>query len=400
MKDACSWACIVDNPAVAAAYSWDIFCRVIDNLGDIGVCWRLCADLARRGHQIRLWVDDPSALAWMAPGALEGGWPGVQVLHWSLATQPGTLASLAPAVVWVEGFGCELPPEFIAHRFGEAGAAASGPPVWINLEYLSAEAFALRSHGLPSPMGHGPARGQTRWFFYPGLEPDSGGLLREPGLLERQATFDRGDWLARQGIAWAGEELVSLFCYAPATLATLLQRLVQGPAPTVLLVAQGRGAQAVRTHLGLAPADPVAQAVACHQGALRTVFLPFLTQTDFDHLLWACDLNHVRGEDSFVRAVWAGQPFVWQIYPQDDGAHHAKLLAMLDALEAPPSWRRYHVAWNSGTDVPLPMPAAADWAPAVQRARNRLLAQTDLGQRLCAFVDARLDAAGTDQKRR
>ncbi|MEO7887531.1 MAG: elongation factor P maturation arginine rhamnosyltransferase EarP, partial [Polaromonas sp.] len=42
---------------------WDIFCKVIDNFGDIGVCWRLAADLASRGHKVRLWVDDASALA-------------------------------------------------------------------------------------------------------------------------------------------------------------------------------------------------------------------------------------------------------------------------------------------------------------------------------------------------
>jgi uncharacterized repeat protein (TIGR03837 family) len=59
--------------------------------------------------------------------------------------------------------------------------------------------------------------------------------------------------------------------------------------------------------------------------------LPYLTQEDYDHLLWASDFNFVRGEDSLVRAIWAGKPFVWQIYPQDDDAHHAKLEAFLDA---------------------------------------------------------------------
>ena len=48
--------------------SWDIFCKVIDNYGDMGVCWRLAADLASRAHRVRLWVDDLAALSWMAPG--------------------------------------------------------------------------------------------------------------------------------------------------------------------------------------------------------------------------------------------------------------------------------------------------------------------------------------------
>jgi len=55
---------------------WDLFCRVVDNFGDIGVCWRLAADLATRGDAVRLWCDDASALAWMAPD----GAPGVDGL--------------------------------------------------------------------------------------------------------------------------------------------------------------------------------------------------------------------------------------------------------------------------------------------------------------------------------
>ena len=64
---------------------WDIFCRVIDNHGDLGVCWRLSCDLAARGQQVRLWVDDASALQWMASGALQGEVPDVRVLPWALA---------------------------------------------------------------------------------------------------------------------------------------------------------------------------------------------------------------------------------------------------------------------------------------------------------------------------
>ncbi len=37
----------------------DIFCAVVDNYGDIGVCWRLARQLAHEhGMTVRLWVDD------------------------------------------------------------------------------------------------------------------------------------------------------------------------------------------------------------------------------------------------------------------------------------------------------------------------------------------------------
>jgi hypothetical protein len=56
--------------AVGVPLQWDVFCRVIDNFGDIGVCWRLATQLAGQGQRVRLWVDDASALAWMAPAGL------------------------------------------------------------------------------------------------------------------------------------------------------------------------------------------------------------------------------------------------------------------------------------------------------------------------------------------
>ena len=152
-------------------------------------------------------------------------------------------------------------------------------------------------------------------------------------------------------------------------------------------MAAGRGAQAVRSHLGLGPEGTADAAQAdWSRGALTACFLPPLSQTEFDHLLWASDLNYVRGEDSLVRALWAGKPFVWQIYPQHDDAHHAKLHAMLDALGAPASWRDYHLAWNGLTPGHLPEPEPAAWAQAATMARSALLAQCDLCQRLCEFV--------------
>lgn len=360
---------------------WDIFCKVIDNHGDIGVCWRLSADLAARGQQVRLWVDDASALAWMAPQ----GHAGVSVLPW---IEPLGLNLLrldsAPCGVLVEAFGCEIAPEFIAACADQQRAGVQ-KPVWINLEYLSAEPYVERCHALPSPVQHGPAAGWTKWFFYPGFAPATGGLLREPGLLQRQEAFDRAGWLAAQQIPWDGEKLVSLFCYEPPALATLLGQLAReglDGEPVRLLVASGRGAAAVKSvfmnKTGL-EASPV------NDTLLSISYLPLLAQTDFDHLLWACDLNFVRGEDSVVRALWAGKPLIWQIYPQDDQAHQAKLQAFLGRLNAPASLRAFHQAWNgAGRDLP-PLDCQA-WAAWARAARLDLLGLPDLASQLLEFV--------------
>ncbi|MDO5290257.1 MAG: elongation factor P maturation arginine rhamnosyltransferase EarP [Pseudomonadota bacterium] len=372
------------GPDAAPSWLWDVFCRVIDNHGDLGVCWRLSRELAAHGQRVRLWVDDAAALAWMAPGALQGQTPGVQVLPWTQPLPPALLAELPAADVWVEAFGCEIAPELIAARARMASANGQNglnPPIWLNLEYLSAEGYVERMHGLPSPVQHGPAAGWTKWFFYPGFTPATGGLLREDDLPLRQAAFDRTAWLRAQGIGWQpGEQLISLFCYEPAALGALLAQLAASPQPTRLLVAAGRPAAAVRQAL------PGVQAPAAH-GYLRISYLPHLPQTGYDELLWACDMNFVRGEDSLVRALWAGAPLVWHIYPQpEDNAHHAKLDAFLDWLHAPASLRAFHHGWNSVGQTALPALDLPAWRVCTQAARQRLLAQPSLAAQLIGFV--------------
>ena len=336
---------------------------------------------------MRLWVDDASALVWMAPGATQGAVPSVQVLPWTQPIDAALLAALPPADVWVEAFGCTLAPEFIAaraHLSSAGGQNGLKPPVWINLEYLSAEPYVERMHALPSPVLHGPATGWTKWFFYPGFTPATGGLLREHDLPARQAAFNRAAWLRAHGIDWRGERLVSMFCYEPPALGTLLRRWAEGDEPTRLIVTAGRATAAVQHALAH---EIGLQRWMDEGGQLCISYLPPVPQPDYDALLWTCDLNFVRGEDSLVRALWAGAPFVWHIYPQpEDNAHHAKLDAFLHWLNAPPSLRRFHRAWNGVGADPLPAPEAAAWQACVHAARARLMAQDDLATQLVRFA--------------
>ena len=354
------------------AMLWDIFCKVIDNHGDIGVCWRLSVQLADRGEQVRLWVDDASALRWMAPA----GKPGVQVLAWEAqgAAQPGDAV--------IEAFACELELPFQA-ALSAATHARGRQPAWINLEYLTAESFAQRNHGLPSPVLVGPAAGLTKHFFHPGFTSGTGGLLREQDLGQRRARFDRAAWLRGRGIEPPAQtRLISLFCYEPPALDELLTLLAAGPDPSHLLVTAGRATAAVRR---IVEARRLAQPGWPTGSALSISWLPLLDQIAFDHLLWSCDLNFVRGEDSLVRALWAAKPFVWQLYPQSDDAHHAKLGAFLDWLEAPPSLRDLHQAWNGVEGKPLQLELAA-WQACADSARQRLLEQPDLVTQLLRVV--------------
>ncbi len=352
-----------------AGFAWDLFCRVIDNWGDIGVCWRLAADLAARGQRVRLHVDDASALAWMAPV----GAAGVDVWPWEGLHDPGDVV--------IEAFGCDPPSGFVrrmVHR--------EPPPVWINLEYLTAQAYAGRSHGLPSPQSSGPGAGLAKHFFYPGFDNATGGLIREPELAAQRAAFDADAWLAQHGIRKApGEALVSVFCYPDAPLTALSAAAARSGRRWRLLIAGG------------------SRLPAHTESGVTLQPLPLLDQPGYDRLLWSCELNFVRGEDSWVRAQWAARPFVWQAYPQHGDAHHAKLHAFLDRMlaAAPADFaatlRQGHAAWNGLLPDERVPPAlqmllaqAAEphtaWARHVQQWHDSLLQQTDLGSRLLAFV--------------
>lgn len=349
---------------------WDIFCQVIDNFGDVGVCWRTAAELVARNQTVRLWMDDASALQWMAPQP----WPqGLSVHAW-----PAQVTDIPEDIgdVVVEAFGCEIPAPFVSAIAAKAAQGQS--PVWINLEYLSAEDYVERCHRLPSRIMSGPASGMTRWFFYPGFTSTTGSLVREQNLGQRQQDFVavRPQWRASHGVQ-ADECAISLFCYEPAALPQLLDQLVVATnLKPRLLVTPGRATTAVQ---------------ALPQAAqLAVQYLQPCPQPQFDEMLWACDLNLVRGEDSLVRALWAGQPMVWHIYPQHDNAHHDKLDAFLDWLDAPDSLRRFHHAWN-GMAAPealaLPSPEILRaWAQCIRSARARLGAQSGLIEQLQAFV--------------
>jgi uncharacterized repeat protein (TIGR03837 family) len=303
--------------------TWDIFCDVVDNYGDIGIAWRLARGLVREhGLAVRLWVDDLRAFQriWpvIDPDAAEQACEGVTVCAWRTP-----FASTEPAKVVVDAFGCALPDSYL-----EAMSRQSSPPVWINLEYLSAEPWVAEHHGLPSPHPRLPL---TRYFFFPGYTPDTGGLLVEADLAARRSRFlgtsVAGFWRqlgldARQ----PGELRVSLFAYENPTLPALLDAWAADTRPITCLVPEGRIIPQLAAWLSV----PALKAGEVHQrGALQLRILPFTDQDAYDQLLWACDLNFVRGEDSCVRAQWAARPLVWQAYPQADEVHWNKLNALL-----------------------------------------------------------------------
>ena len=332
----------MDRPGMQ---SWDIFCTVVDNYGDIGIGFRLARQLAaEHGLRVRLWVDDIAAFQRICPeidAARDSQCVrGVEVRRWARV-----FPDVEPADVVVEAFGCPLPESYVA-----AMAARERKPVWINLEYLSAEPWILGCHGLASPHPRLPL---VKYFFFPGFVPGTGGLLAELGLAEHRAEFQRDAFWEGLGLpaAGPGELRISLFCYENSALSGLFEAWVGQRFTVRCLVPEGRIVPQVGAFFGALEAHAGS---VLRKGNLEVRILHFVEQDEYDRLLWACDLNFVRGEDSFVRAQWAAVPFVWHIYPQDEGAHWAKIDAFLDVYcadlpqEAAVQLRAFWQAWNTG----------------------------------------------------
>ena len=309
---------------MAVPRSWDVFCHVVDNFGDAAVCWRLARALVAlpATQQVRLWIDELEVLHALvpeiAPGVAQQSYAAVEVCR--LVEEP---CFGAPADVAVDGFGGGLP-----EVYAEAMVERVPRPLWIVLEYLSAEPWVPGHHGLPSPHPHLPLE---RYFFFPGFGAGTGGLLREEGFAARRAAFlndpkRRAALWRDAGVAPPAKDarLVTLFGYEGAPLGELLDAWA-GAEPVWLAVPPSPLASEVAAFLGASGAAGQSR----RRGALQAAFLPFLPQDRYDELLWAADWNFVRGEDSFVQAQWAERPFTWQLYPQSEAAHLPKLDAFL-----------------------------------------------------------------------
>jgi len=388
----------VFNPNAVPALPVVIFCSVVDNFGDIGICWRLARQLVAEQHcQVQLFVDDLLSFARICPELdpeqSRQQIAGVTVLHWQNAVAPQHQlrpAELAQTALCIEALACNIPAEFL-----NALAEANPQAIWLNLEYLTAEDWAAGCHGLPSPQ-QGIAL--KKYFFFPGFTADVGGLLREQHSVAQAQALQQERPLQHQ--AWhqlglnppaPGTRVMSLFAYSQTGIASWLEVLIQDVRPNLLLVAEGAVAESLRQHY---PA--LAVAGRWQQGSLTLQILPFVPQPDYDLLLALCELNFVRGEDSVIRAHWAGKPFVWQIYRQAEQAHLDKLQAFLQLMlaDVPEPLAALvtalHLAWEQEQDFAVLWPEFVKNYDEIQkltlRWQQKLLAQQDLASNLVRFV--------------
>lgn len=362
---------------------WDIFCKIVDNFGDIGVCWRLAQQLHNE-HQltVQLYIDDLQVAKQLIP-AIDTSRSkqiiqGISIIAWDANTE---FTNAAPVVI--ESFACELPQAYLN--------TMQPSTVWINLEYLSAESWVDDFHANSSKRG-----ALTRHFFFPGFTPSTGGLLREHDIIQQSNQSP-----AQHKAFWNDLNLpanphlkVSLFCYPHAPIAGLLSAMAASNQPVHCYVPAGSILTNVANFFGRA-ALQIGDTITQQNLSLHVI--PFLSQNGYDQLLANCDINFVRGEDSWIRAIWAGKPFIWQPYLQTEQTHIKKLHAFLDVFfgscesTAKISTYNLHNAWQTAVittetwqDYLAELPTLKSYH---MQQRNLLAQQTDLATKLVIFSE-------------
>lgn len=375
-----------------------IFCRVVDNFGDIGVCWRLAQSLSQKSAlPIHLWVDDLHSFhklcAGLNPLLAQQTVQNIEVCHW---TDQADFSAALDAAVIIEAFACDLPAS-LQSRMADSFRQHRTQAAWINLEYLSAEAWVDSCHAMVSTQAQ---TGLRKYFYFPGFSAKTGGLLFEPAHIQalqqfQQDTLAQHNFLARLGVpVRGGAKRVSLFCYPDAPVLAWLQHLQGSARPLQIFVAQGVASRQLQDFTGV----ELQAGMRWQAGELSIECLPFIDQADYDYLLACCELNLVRGEDSFVRAQLLGLPMLWHIYPQEEQAHEVKLRAFLNVYlaearetKAAQALERLFCAWNKlqkldlgDLDYLLDHPETRAIAQVWQR---KILQNGDLASRLLQFIE-------------
>ncbi len=370
---------------------WDIFCKIVDNYGDIGICWRLSQQLVNEHHvNVRLFIDHLNVASKIIP-LLNANGP-LQYIH-GVAVCAWPTADTLPAKVVIETFSCQLPESYVA-RMTELQS------VWINLEYLSAEIWVGDFHAKPSPQAKFNI---TRHFFFPGFTEKTGGLIREKNLMSKRDEFLNS--ASQQTKFWqelAVDQLIvknslkiSLFCYPQANVLPLVSALISQQQNSTLFITFN---DTITTLSDIFADFKQINANTLTKENITIFFLPFLSQAHYDRLLWACDLNFVRGEDSWIRAIWASKAFIWQPYLQTEATHIKKMQAFLDLYlshatkEIQTLLTNAYLAWSTpqaNAEVNLidfihALPKLNSYA--AQQA-DRFAGQTDLASNLHSFSE-------------
>lgn len=310
-------------------YSWDLFCKIVDNYGDIGVSYRLAKELAQSYKQkIRLFVSDLKVFKDLEnkidPKLKKQKINNIEIILWN--EDLSIFKDLKPAQIIIEMFACNIPSIYIDQ--------ITENNIWINLEYLSAETWIEDCH-----MKQSYVNGHFKYFFFPGFTNRTGGLNYEEYLIDLKLNNKTYTDFIHKKLALGSAKtdllakskdfplICGIFCYENNLILKLLANIQE---PIIFVIFEGRFANFLRDHAKENNITKLEEDLYISEHNTPFIIIPLSDQETFDQRISAHDFNIIRGEDSFVRAQILATPFIWNIYQQENNAHLVKLESFLE----------------------------------------------------------------------
>lgn len=303
----------------------DIFCEIIDNYGDIGVVYRTAKELQKifPKSKIRVFLNRLDEFKKINSQVLDlpsQNIDGIEYITFDYLRDNAN--ELLTAQVIIEAFGCQIPEEYMEIAYDNSG-------LLINLEYLSAEDWIEDFHLQSSPLGRGKLK---KVFFMPGFTEKSGGVIADSNYLERiQRVLENKEFYEKKYLSDIEDRenkiVGTLFSYEK-NFTPLLEDLKKLDKDVVILAMGEKTQDSLRKILKNFSIEDFRNSLK--YGKIEIRFLNFLNQEEYEELINIVDFNFVRGEDSFIRAVLTGKPYMWHIYCQEEYAHMDKIEGFLD----------------------------------------------------------------------
>lgn len=300
--------------------SLDIFCEIIDNFGDIGVVYRLAKELKTfyNGNvKIRVILNRVNEFVNMNKKAKDTDYQEIDgIIYITNEYLAKNICTFSPANVIIEAFGCNILEEYLEKAKLESS-------LLINLEYLSGEDWIEGIHLMESPLG---AEKLKKFFFMPGFTEKSGGVIVDSLFLNRKkSVLENKKFYLEKYIPEIDEKYFvgTIFSYEKNFL-PLIDVLLKNGKENCLLILGEKSQMSINKIIENLNITCLSEGIYKYENIIIK-FMPFLEQEEYEELINLVDYNFVRGEDSFVRALLTGKPFVWHIYLQDEMAHMDKI---------------------------------------------------------------------------
>lgn len=307
--------------------SIDIFCEIIDNFGDIGVVYRISKELKKIFQNVRIRIvlnrlEEFKAINKKVKDTDYQEIDGLICVTEKYVKE--NMESFGVSDVFIEAFGCNVPEEYVK-------AAKENSKLWINLEYLSGEKWIEDFHLCESLID---SKTLKKIFFMPGFSEKSGGVIIDSGFLERMkfGKENRDEVFKKyfKDFDLKDKFIGTVFSYEK-NFENLLETLKNYEKETVLLLMGEKTQKSFSEILKKNLTEDYGNIVK--YGKITMIYSDFFSQEEYEEIISASDFNFTRGEDSFVRGIILGKPFMWHIYLQEEKAHMDKIKAFTDRFK-------------------------------------------------------------------